>query len=38
MNWTEFKIKYKEEIKVGIIVFVAFMLIRVVKFILNKNN
>ena len=38
MNWAEFKVKYKEEIKVGIIVFVAFMLIRVVKFILNKNN
>jgi hypothetical protein len=37
MNWSEFKIKYKEEIKVGIVVFVAFALIRVVKFFLNKN-
>jgi hypothetical protein len=36
MNWSEFKVKYKQEIKVGIIVFIAIMLMRVIKFITNK--
>jgi len=36
MNWSEFKVKYKQEIKVGIIVFIAIMLMRVIKFIINK--
>jgi hypothetical protein len=36
MNWTEFKTKYKNEIKVGIIVFITMMLIRFVKLILKK--
>lgn len=31
MNWTEFKMKYKNEMKVGVIVFVAYMLIRLIK-------
>jgi hypothetical protein len=37
MNWTNFKEKYKSEIRVGIIVFVSIMLMRVIKFIINKN-
>ena len=37
MNWTEFKIKYKQEIRVGIVVFVAAMLMRLVRYILTKN-
>ena len=36
MNWSEFKTKYKNEIRVGIIVFVIMMLARLVKSILNK--
>ncbi len=36
MNWSEFNVKYKQEIKVGIIVFIAIMLMRVIKFITNK--
>ena len=36
MNWSEFKSKYKNEIRVGVIVFIAMMLIRLVKSILNK--
>jgi hypothetical protein len=36
MNWSEFKVKYKQEITVGIIVFIAIMLMRVIKFIINK--
>lgn len=31
MNWTEFKMKYKNEMKVGVIVFMAYMLIRLIK-------
>jgi hypothetical protein len=36
MNWSEFKVKYKQEITVGIIVFIAIMLMRIIKFIINK--
>jgi hypothetical protein len=36
MNWIEFKSKYKNEIRVGIIVFISMMLIRLVKSLLNK--
>lgn len=37
MNWEEFKVKYKQEIRVGIIVFVVLMLMKFVKYLLNKN-
>jgi hypothetical protein len=37
MNWSEFKIKYKQEIRVGIVVFIAAMLMRLVRFLLTKN-
>jgi hypothetical protein len=37
LNWNDFKTKYKQEIRVGIIVFLAIMLMRFIKFILNKN-
>jgi len=36
-NWNDFKTKYKQEIRVGIIVFLAIILMRFIKFILNKN-
>jgi len=36
MNWTDFKTKYKNEIRVGAIVFISMMLIRLVKSLLNK--
>ena len=36
MNWTDFKTKYKDEIRVGVIVFITMMLIRLVKSLLNK--
>ena len=36
MNWTDFKTKYKNEIRVGFIVFISMMLIRLVKSLLNK--
>ena len=36
-TWNEFKRKYKQEIRVGLIVFLAIMLMRMIKFILNKN-
>jgi hypothetical protein len=36
MNWNEFKSKYKNEIRVGVIVFISMMLIRLVKSLLNK--
>ncbi len=36
MNWSEFKTKYKNEIRVGIIVFVGMMLMKLLKSILNK--
>jgi hypothetical protein len=37
MNWKDFKIKYKQEIRVGVIVFVATMLMKIIKYLLNKN-
>ena len=39
-NWNEFRSKYKQEIRVGIVVFLAYMLMSVIKFIIfiiNKN-
>lgn len=36
-TWNEFIRKYKQEIRVGLIVFLAIMLMRMIKFILNKN-
>ena len=39
-NWNEFRSKYKQEIRVGIVVFPAYMLMSVIKFIIfiiNKN-
>jgi hypothetical protein len=37
MNWNEFKIKYKQEIRVGLIVFIATMAYRIIKDILNHK-
>jgi len=37
MNWNEFKIKYKQEIRVGIVVLVATIAIRILKDILNNK-
>jgi hypothetical protein len=37
MNWNEFKTKYKQEIRVGLIVFVATMAFRILKDILNNK-
>jgi hypothetical protein len=36
-TWNEFTRKYKQEIRVGLIVFLAIMLMRMIKFILNNN-
>jgi hypothetical protein len=36
-TWSEFRRKYKQEIRVGIVVFLAYMLMNVIKFIINKN-
>ena len=36
MNWNEFKTKYKQEIRVGLIVFIATMAYRILKDILKK--
>ena len=39
-NWNELRGKYKQEIRVGIFVFLAYMLMSVIKFIIfiiNKN-
>ena len=36
-TWNEFTRKYKKEIRVGLIVFLAIILMRMIKFILNKN-
>lgn len=36
MNWTAFKSKYKNEIRVGVIVLISLMLVRLVKSILKK--
>jgi hypothetical protein len=37
MNWSEFKTKYKQEIRVGIVVWIAAILIRILKDILKSN-
>jgi len=37
MNWNEFKIKYKQEIRVGIVVLIATIAIRILKGILNNK-
>jgi hypothetical protein len=37
MNWNEFKTKYKQEIRVGLIVFIATMAYRIPKDILNNK-
>ncbi len=36
-TWNEFRSKYKQEIRVGIVVFLAYILMSVIKFIINKN-
>ena len=36
-NWNELRGKYKQEIRVGIVVFLAYILMSVIKFIINKN-
>ena len=36
MNWNEFKTKYKQEIRVGLIVFIAIMAYRIIKDILKS--
>ena len=36
MNWSEFKTKYKQEIRVGLIVFIATMAYRIIKDILKS--
>ena len=35
-NWNDFKTKYKQEIRVGLVVFIVTMAIRILKDILNK--
>jgi hypothetical protein len=37
MNWNEFKTKYKQEIRVGLIVFIATMAYGILKDILNNK-
>ena len=37
MNWNEFKTKYKQEIRVGLIVFIETMAYRILKDILNNK-
>jgi hypothetical protein len=37
MNWNEFKTKYKQEIRVGLVVWIAAILIRILKDILKSN-
>ncbi len=37
MNWNEFKIKYKQEIRVGIVLLIATIAIRILKDILNNK-
>ncbi len=37
MNWNEFKTKYKQEIRVGLIVFIVTMAYRILKDILNNK-
>lgn len=37
MNWNEFKTKYKAEIRVGLIVFIVTMAVRIVSDILKNK-
>jgi hypothetical protein len=37
MNWNEFKTKYKQEIRVGLIVLIATMTLRILKDIFNNK-
>jgi hypothetical protein len=37
MNWNEFKTKYKQEIRLGLIVFIVTMAFRILKDILNNK-
>lgn len=37
MNWNEFKTKYKQEIRVGLIVFIVTMAWSILKDILNNK-
>jgi hypothetical protein len=37
MNWNEFKIKYKQEIRVGIVVLIATIALRIIKDIINNK-
>jgi hypothetical protein len=37
MNWNEFKTKYKQEIRVGLVVMIASIVIRILKDILKSN-
>jgi hypothetical protein len=36
MNWNEFKSKYKQEIRVGIVVMISAIIIRILKDILKS--
>jgi hypothetical protein len=36
MNWNEFKTKYKQEIRVGIVVMISAIIIRILKDILKS--
>lgn len=37
MNWNEFKTKYKQEIRVGIVVLIATLAFRIIKDILKNK-
>ena len=37
MTWNEFKTKYKQEIRVGLVVMIASIVIRILKDILKSN-
>lgn len=37
MNWNEFKTKYKSEIRVGLIVLIVTIAMRIIKDILNNK-
>ena len=37
MNWNEFKIKYKQEIRVGLIALIAMMTMRIIKDMFNNK-
>ncbi|MFM2015061.1 MAG: hypothetical protein RIQ51_551 [Bacteroidota bacterium] len=37
MNWNEFKTKYKQEIRVGLIVLIATITLRILKDIFNNK-